>query len=50
MERHLIWEILLSNGVITHEQLSDALRWQKSHPDEDIGNILLSRGRINDAQ
>ncbi len=50
MERHLIWEILLSNGVITHEQLSDALRWQKSHPDEDIGNILLSRGLINDAQ
>lgn len=50
MERHLIWEILLSNGVVTHEQLSDALRWQKSHPDEDIGNILLSRGLINDAQ
>lgn len=50
MERYLIWEILLSNGVITHEQLSDALRWQKSHPDEDIGNILLSRGLINDAQ
>ena len=50
MERHHIWEILLSNGVITHEQLSDALRWQKSHPDEDIGNILLSRGLINDAQ
>lgn len=50
MEKHLIWEILLSNGVITHEQLSDALRWQKSHPDEDIGNILLSRGLVNDAQ
>ena len=50
MEKHLIWEILLTNGVITHEQLSDALRWQKSHPDEDIGNILLSRGLVNDAQ
>ena len=50
MEKHLIWEILLTNGIITHEQLSDALRWQKSHPDEDIGNILLSRGLVNDAQ
>ena len=50
MEKHLIWEIFLTNGVITHEQLSDALRWQKSHPDEDIGNILLSRGLVNDAQ
>ena len=50
MDNHLIWEILLSNGVITHEQLGDAIRWQKSHPDEDVGGILLSRGIINDAQ
>ena len=50
MDNHLIWEILLSNGVITHEQLGDAIRWQKSHPDEDVGSILLSRGIINDAQ
>lgn len=46
----MIWEILLTNEVITHEQLSDALRWQRSHPDEDVGNILLSRGIVNESQ
>ena len=46
----MIWEILLANEVITHEQLSDALRWQRSHPDEDVGNILLSRGIVNESQ
>lgn len=50
MDNHLIWEILLSNGTITHDQLSDALRWQRSHPDEDVGSILLARGIVNEAQ
>lgn len=50
MDNHMIWETLLANEVITHEQLSDALRWQRSHPDEDVGNILLSRGIINESQ
>lgn len=50
MDNHMIWEILLTNEVITHEQLSDALRWQRSHPDEDVGNILLSRGIVNESQ
>lgn len=50
MDNHMIWEILLANEVITHEQLSDALRWQRSHPDEDVGNILLSRGIVNESQ
>ncbi len=50
MDNHLIWEILLANETITHEQLSDALRWQRSHPDEDVGNILLSRGIVNESQ
>lgn len=50
LDNHMIWEILLANEVITHEQLSDALRWQRSHPDEDVGNILLSRGIVNESQ
>lgn len=50
MDNHLIWEILLSGGTITHDQLSDALRWQRSHPDEDVGSILLARGIVNEAQ
>ena len=50
MDNHQIWEILLANETINHEQLSDALRWQKSHPDEDVGNILLSRGILTEAQ
>ena len=50
MDNHLIWEVLLANEVITNDQLSDAIRWQRSHPDEDVGNILLSRGIINEAQ
>lgn len=50
MDNHMIWEILLANEIITHEQLSDALRWQRSHPDEDVGNILLSRGIVNESQ
>lgn len=50
MDNHMIWETLLANEVISHEQLSDALRWQRSHPDEDVGNILLSRGIINESQ
>lgn len=50
MDNHLIWEILLSNGTITHDQLSDALRWQRSHPDEDVGSILFARGIVNEAQ
>ena len=50
MDNHLIWEVLLSNGTITHNQLSDALRWQRSHPDEDVGSILLARGIVTDGQ
>lgn len=50
MDNHLIWEVLLSNGIITHDQLSDALRWQRSHPDEDVGSILLARGIVTDGQ
>ena len=50
MDNHLIWEVLLSNGTITHDQLSDALRWQRSHPDEDVGSILLARGIVTDGQ
>lgn len=51
MDNHSqIWEILLNNQTITHEQLSDALRWQRSHPDEEVGKILLSRGIINESQ
>lgn len=50
MDNHHIWEVLLSNGTITHDQLSDALRWQRSHPDEDVGSILLARGIVTDGQ
>lgn len=45
-----IWEILLNNKVIKQEQLNDAKRWQRSHPDEEIGQILISRGILNEDQ
>ena len=45
-----VWEILLNNGTLTHEQLTDAIRWSRSHPDEEVGHILLARGIIDEQQ
>lgn len=50
MNNSAIWEILLKNNVIKDEELKDALRWQRSHPDEEVGQILISRGIINEDQ
>ncbi len=49
-ERQSIGEILLNNGVISQEQLNDALRWKRLHPQEHLRNILLTRGIINENQ
>ncbi len=41
-------DILLEKGFITKAQLDDAKRWQKTHPNEKISAILLSRGIITE--
>ena len=41
-------DILLEKGHITKAQLEDAKRWQKTHPNEKISAILLSRGIITE--
>lgn len=41
-------DILLEKGHITKAQLEDAKRWQKTHPNEKISSILLSRGIITE--
>lgn len=41
-------EILLQKNQITQAQLDDAIRWQKTHPNEKVSAILLSRGIITE--
>lgn len=41
-------DILLEKGHITKAHLEDAKRWQKTHPNEKISAILLSRGIITE--
>lgn len=41
-------EILVEKGHINNAQLEDAKRWQKTHPNEKISAILLSRGIITE--
>lgn len=41
-------EILLEKKQINQAQLDDAVRWQKTHPNEKISAILLSRGIITE--
>lgn len=41
-------DILLEKGHITKAQLEDTKRWQKTHPNEKISAILLSRGIITE--
>ena len=41
-------DILLEKGFIKQAQLDDAKRWQKTHPNEKISAILLSRGIITE--
>ncbi len=37
-----IGDMLLAEGVITADQLAQALAQQASHPDQKLGEILLS--------
>ena len=41
-------DILLEKGYVNKAQLEDAKRWQKTHPNEKISAILLSRGIITE--
>lgn len=41
-------DILIEKGFIKQAQLDDAKRWQKTHPNEKISAILLSRGIITE--
>lgn len=41
-------DILLEKGYVNKAQLEDAKRWQKTHPNEKISSILLSRGIITE--
>lgn len=41
-------DILLEKGFVKQAQLDDAKRWQKTHPNEKISAILLSRGIITE--
>jgi Type II secretory pathway, ATPase PulE/Tfp pilus assembly pathway, ATPase PilB len=41
-------DILLDKKKITQAQLDDAKRWQRTHPNEKISAILLSRGIITE--
>ncbi|MEG2454092.1 MAG: GspE/PulE family protein, partial [Clostridia bacterium] len=41
-------DILLEKKQITQAQLDDAKRWQKTHPNEKVSAILLSRGIITE--
>lgn len=44
-----IGELLVQEGVLTNEQLEDALEYQKtSGKGEKIGNILISRGYVSE--
>lgn len=41
-------DILIEKGFVKQAQLDDAKRWQKTHPNEKISAILLSRGIITE--
>ncbi|GGX39493.1 type II secretion system protein E [Saccharospirillum salsuginis] len=41
---HHLGEVLVASGVITREQLSEALAEQTRHPGERLGTILSNRG------
>lgn len=45
-----IGDILLKNKAITKEQLNDAVRWNRSHPNDNLNDILVNRGIINEVQ
>ena len=49
-DKVVLGQVLLDKGIVTQEQLNDAIRWQKTHPVEDLGDILLGRGIINESQ
>lgn len=41
-------DILLEKGKVSQAQLDDAKRWQRTHPNEKVSSILLSRGIITE--
>lgn len=43
-------ELLVRNNIISQAHLDDAIKWQRMHPNEKIGDILLSRGLVDEDQ
>lgn len=48
MDRHQkelkVGEFLVENGIVTREQLEDALLMQNDNPDRLVGEILVTQG------
>jgi len=42
-----IGEFLVENGIITHEQLTEALELQKFNKDRIVGEILVTQGVLS---
>ena len=46
--RDRIGDLLVGHGVLTQQQLTDALVAQSTQPDKKLGELLVSGGFIND--
>ena len=49
-ERRRIGQILKSMGLVTEDQILDALREQKFHPNKKIAEIFIDRGIVAPVQ
>ena len=41
-------DLLVERRHISQAQLNDAIRWQRTHPNEKLSDILLSRGLVSE--
>lgn len=48
--RDRLGDLLVKNGLITHEDLAAAIDEQAAHPDRRLGEILVERGKISSEQ
>ena len=46
VKKKLIGQVLIEKGLITNEQLNEALRYQKENPTKRVGEILVELGYI----
>jgi type IV pilus assembly protein PilB len=49
-KRKLLGEMLIAQGIISHEQLADALRIQKQEKNIRIGSLLVELGHVTELQ